>query len=82
MKRMLLNGVVVSALAIAAGGWLADWDQAQAAAAQRPVPMFDPFLGDEPADGDAPEAAGAIELLLFGDRQNPRAGYRKGEGAA
>ncbi|KQX50334.1 MULTISPECIES: hypothetical protein [unclassified Ensifer] len=51
-------------------------------AAGRPVPMFDPFLGDEPADEDAPEAAGAIELLLFGDRQNPRAGYRKGEGAA
>ena len=35
MKRMLLNGVIVSALAIAAGSWLAESDSAQAAAAAR-----------------------------------------------
>ncbi|WP_077960983.1 hypothetical protein [Ensifer adhaerens] len=51
-------------------------------AAGRPVPMFDPFLGDEPAGEDEWQEAGAIEILLFGDRQNPRAGHRKGEGAA
>jgi len=41
MKRMLLNGVIVSALAIAAGSWLAESDSAQAAAAARPMPMFE-----------------------------------------
>lgn len=38
-------------------------------ASGRPAPMFDPFLGDAPVDEDEPVAAGAIELLLFGDRQ-------------
>ena len=41
MKRMLLNGVIFSALAVAMGGWLAETDEAQAAAAQRPMPMFE-----------------------------------------
>ncbi|HEV7304848.1 hypothetical protein [Ensifer sp.] len=45
-------------------------------AAGRPVPMFDPFLGDGTADEEALEPVGEIEGLLFGERQNPRAGHR------
>jgi hypothetical protein len=41
MKRTFLNGVVLSALAIAAGGWLAGTDTAAAAAAAKRLPMFE-----------------------------------------
>src|SRR5262245_11233872 len=41
MKRILLNGIVLSALAIAAGGWLAESDTAQAAAAAKSLPTFE-----------------------------------------
>ncbi|MGE6784603.1 hypothetical protein ACQKGL_19000 [Ensifer adhaerens] len=44
--------------------------------AGRPVPMFDAFLGDAPADEEVPEPMGEIEGLLFGERQNPHAGHR------
>ncbi len=44
--------------------------------AGRPVPMFDAFLGDAPADEEVPEPMGEIEGLLFGERQNPRAAHR------
>jgi len=38
-------------------------------AAGRPVPMFDPFLGDAPGDEAALEPMGEIEHLLFGERE-------------
>jgi hypothetical protein len=41
--------------------------------AGRPVPMFDPFLGDRPGDEAAPEPMGEIEVLLFGEREDPSA---------
>lgn len=37
-------------------------------AAGRPVPMFDPFLGDMHGDEEALEPLGEIEQLLFGER--------------
>ena len=50
--------------------------------AGRPVPMFDPFLGDTPGDEEAPEPIGEIERLLFGARTDAVADDRNGEGAA
>ena len=51
----------------------------------RPVPMFDPFLGDTPGDKETPEPVGEIEHLLFGDREYPSAlrmaAVRTSEGA-
>lgn len=37
-------------------------------AAGRPVPMFDPFLGDTPWEEEAPEVPGEVERLLFGEQ--------------
>ncbi|MEI2296926.1 hypothetical protein [Ensifer sp. MJa1] len=51
-------------------------------AAGRPVPTFDPFLGDMAGEEEALAAMGEIEHLLFGERPGGVPGYRKGEGAA
>jgi len=38
-------------------------------AAGRPVPMFDPLLGEMPGEEEALEPMGEIEGLLFGERE-------------
>ena len=37
--------------------------------AGRPVPMFDPFLGETAGEEEALEPMGEIEGLLFGERE-------------
>ncbi|KSV67157.1 hypothetical protein N183_32370 [Sinorhizobium sp. Sb3] len=44
--------------------------------AGRPVPMFDPFLGEMPGDEETPEVPGEVEWLLFGERETRRPSER------
>ncbi|OCO99502.1 MULTISPECIES: hypothetical protein [unclassified Ensifer] len=39
-------------------------------AAGRPVPMFDPFLGGAPGEEETLTPMGAVERLLFGEREH------------
>ncbi|MBZ7921980.1 hypothetical protein LAC81_09310 [Ensifer adhaerens] len=51
--------------------------------AGRPVPMFDPFLGDAPgSEVDMLDVAGEIEGLLFGERPGAVTALGNGKGAA
>ncbi len=45
-------------------------------AAGRPVPMFDPFLGETAGDEETPEVPGEVEWLLFGERETRRPSER------